>query len=185
MRTSIIFLFVFCISTILWGQDEQVVLQNEPIGFETDGFYIKKVIDERENKENIGFVQKGVFKKTKVDANFKDGLEESIFNYLRENLGQDAGGVPIVIGITELNISESSSLPVAGKAEVKMEFYREKDGSLGKLYASEASIEKPAVNVSKTHEERIREVIVSCIENFNHSDWEEINPMYIKEERDN
>ncbi len=185
MKAFIIILFVFGIPGVIFGQEELIVLQNEPIEFAADGFFVKKVIDKREHKGNIGFAQKGVFKKTKVKANFKDGVETSIYNYLKENLEQEPDAVPIVIGITELKISESSSLPVTGKAEIKMEFYKEKDGSLGKLYASEAFIEKPAVNVTKTHEERIREVITSCLENFNDSDWKTISPMYIKEEREN
>ncbi|HKL34555.1 MAG TPA: hypothetical protein VJ919_18590, partial [Tangfeifania sp.] len=82
----------------------------------------------------------------------------------------------------KLNISESSSLPIKGMAEIRMEFLREKDGSLGKLYQADSYVEKPAVNVTATHEERIREVIGSCLENFNESDWQTISPMYFKEE---
>ncbi|MCG6185986.1 hypothetical protein [Maribellus maritimus] len=185
MRICIILLFVVGIQNIVWSQEEKIVLQDEPVIFGADGFYVKEVVDKRENKENIGFVQKGVFKKTKVAANLEEGVEKSVFNFLKENFEQDSNGIPIVIGILELNISESSSLPVKGKAEVKMEFYKEKNGSLGKLYAAEAFVEQPAVNVTKTHEQRIREVISNCLENFNTSDWEDINPMYIKEERNN
>jgi len=73
-------------------------------------------------------------------------------------------------------------VPNTGKAEIKMEFLREKDGSLGKLYAAESFVEKPAMNVTKTHEQRICEVIVSCLESFNESDWKTIEPAYFKEE---
>jgi hypothetical protein len=181
MRVCVIFLFVFGLHQIIWSQDEIIVLQNEPIEFKVDGFYIKKIEDVRSDKENIGFVQKGVFKKTKVDANLKGGVEKAVYNYLKENIRQDTNGVPIVIRITKLEISETSSLPITGKAEIKIDFCREKNGSLGKLYNAEAYVEKPAVNVSKTHEERIREVIVSCLKSFNDSDWESISPMFFKE----
>ena len=181
MRAFIIILFVFGIHNIIWGQEEVIVLQNEPIEFKADGYYIKKVIDSREDKENIGFVQKGVLKKTKIDANLKSGVEQAVYNYLKENFKQDPDGVPIVLCITKLQISESKSLPVTGKAEIKMDFCREKNGSLGKLYNAEAYVEKPAVNVTKTHEERIREVITSCLESFSDTDWQTINPIYIKE----
>ena len=181
MRAFIIILFVFGIHNFVWGQEELIVLQNEPITFKADGYYIEKVIDARKDKANIGFVQKGVFKKTKVDAKLKDGIEKSIYNYLNESFGQDPNTVPIVLRITQLQISESKSLPVTGKAEIKMEFCREKDGNLGKLYDAEAYVEKPAVNVTKTHEERIREVITSCLESFNETDWQTITPIYMKE----
>lgn len=182
MKKYLILILIFGLCHSLYGQEELITLENEPIEFEADGFYIKKITDAREEKDNIGFVQKGVFKKKKVDADLKGGLENSIQNYLEENFRQDPAGIPIVIRITELEISESSSLPIKGKAEVTMEFYREKDGSLGKLYEAESYVEKPAVNVTATHEERIREVIVSCLQNFNESDWESISPMYFKEE---
>ncbi len=181
MRVFIIFLCVFGIPGLTWGQEELIVLQHEPIEFGAEGYFIKKVTDARADKENIGFVQKGLFKKTKIDAKLKGGVGEAIYNYLKQSFSQDNSGVPIVLHITELKISESSSLPVTGKAEIKMEFLREKNGSLGKLYDAEAYVEKPAVNVTKTHEERIREVITSCLKSFNDSDWKSITPMYFKE----
>jgi hypothetical protein len=181
MKACIIFLFVFGIQNILWGQEELIVLQNEPIEFKADGFYIKKVTDARKDKENIGFVQKGTFKKRKIDADMKGGVDSAIYNYLEQSFSQDTKAVPIVLHITQLNISESSGLPVKGKAEIKMEFYREKNGNVGKLYDEEAFVEKPAVNVTKTHEERIREVITSCLKSFNDSDWQTITPIYYKE----
>ena len=181
MRTFLIILFVFGLHQIVWSQEGLIILQNESIEFEADGFYIKKVEDVRANKENIGFMQKGVFTKTKIDANLKGGVEKAIYNYLKENFRQDTNGVPIVICITQLEISETPGLPITGKSKIKIDFCREKNGSLGKLYNAEAYVEKPAVNVSKTHEERIREVIVSCLESFNNSDWETISPMFFKE----
>jgi hypothetical protein len=185
MRAVLIILFVFGLHQIVWSQEGLIILQNESIEFEADGFYIEKVEDVRANKENIGSVQKGVFKKTKIDANLKGDVEKAIYNYLKENFRQDTNGVPIVICITQLEISETPGLPITGKAEIKIDFCREENGSLGKLYNAEAYVEKPAVNVSKTHEERIREVIVSCLENFNNSDWETIAPMFFKESEKN
>ena len=182
MKKYLVFIVLFGLHNVLWSQEEMITLENEPIEFEADGFFIKKVTDAREEKDNIGFVQKGVFKKKKIDADLKNGVETAVYKYLKENFTQDASGVPIIIHITELEISESSSLPIKGMAEIRMEFFREKDGSIGRLYAAESFVEKPAVNVTATHEERIREVIVSCLENFNESDWQTISPMYFEEE---
>jgi len=185
MKKYLVFIVLFGLHNVLWSQEEMITLENEPIEIEADGFFIKKVTDAREEKDNIGFVQKGVFKKKKIDADLKNGVENAISGYLEENFSQDPTGVPIVIRIIKLNISESSSLPIKGMAEIRMEFFREKDGSIGRLYAAESFVEKPAVNVTATHEERIREVIVSCLENFNESDWQTISPMYFKEKEFN
>mgnify|MGYP006298226009 CR=1 FL=1 len=181
MKFTLVFLLLFVLTGWVKGQDELVVLKNEPIEFEADGFYIKKVTDGRSDKESIGFIQKGVFKKKKIQANFKDGLEKALFNYLDKSLIQDKNAVPVIVKVTHLHISESKDLPVKGKAEVKMEFYREKEGSIGRLYEAEAFVEKPAVNVSKTHEERIRSVINTCLKSFNESDWKSITPVYFQE----
>ena len=185
MKKYLVFILLFGIYNLSWSQEELITLENEPVEFEADGFFIKKVTDAREEKDNIGFVQKGVFKKKKLDADLKNGVETAVYKYLKENFTQDASGVPIVIHITELEISESTGLPINGVAEIRMEFFREKDGSIGRLYAAESFVEKPAVNVTATHEERIREVIVSCLENFNESDWQTISPMYFKDEKSN
>ena len=183
MKTILVLFILTGIHFIGFSQDETIELQNEPIEFDADGFYVKKVVDTRKNKDDIGFVQKGVFKKTKVEAHLKNGVEKGIYTYLQENFNQDRNGVPIVLHITELEISETKSLPIAGKAEIKIEFYRERDGSIGKLYESEAFVEQPAVNVTKTHEERIREVISTCLESFNQSDWKTVEPVYFKEKQ--
>jgi len=185
MKVVFILIFLFGLYGIAPGQEEFIVLQNEPVDFKVEGFFIKDVTDGRPDKESIGFVQKGIFKKTKVRASFKDGLEPAVYNYLEKSLGQDKTTVPVILRITRLNISESQSLPVKGRAEVKMEFYREKNGSIGKFYEAEAFVEKPAVNVSKTHEERIREVIISCLKSFNESDWQSVTPMFFKEREPN
>jgi len=181
MKAVFVFIFLFGMYDIATGQEELIVLQNEPVDFEVEGFFIKNVKDGRANKESIGFVQKGIFKKTKVKASFKDGLETAVYNFLEKSVRQDNTSVPVILRITRLNISESQSLPVKGRAEVKMEFYRERNGSIGKLYEAEAFVEKPAVNVSKTHEERIREVIITCLKSFNESDWQSGTPMFFEE----
>lgn len=180
MKKILIFILFATLSNIVWSQEEMVTLQDEPVNFDADGFYIKNVVDARQNKENIGFVQKGVFKKTKIDADLKEGVEKAVFDFLEENFNQDRKGVPIVLHITKLEISETKSLPISGRAEIEIEFFRERDGSIAKLYQSEAFVEQPAVNVTKTHEARIREVISTCLESFNESDWKTINPVYIK-----
>ncbi len=180
MRVCFIFLFVG-IHSLLSAQEEVITLQNVPMEVRAHGFYIAKVVDARKKQENIGFVQKGVLKKKKLDATMEGGVAPAIYKYLEQSFTQDEAGVPIILYITQLQISESTGLPVTGKAEVKMEFYREKNGSIGKLYAAEAYVEKPAVSVTKTHEERIREVIENCLGNFNDSDWQTITPMYFKE----
>jgi hypothetical protein len=181
MKKLVVLLLFLSWNSSVWSQNEMISLQNESIEINVDGFYIKDVVDVRENKENIGFVQKGVFKKTKIDANLKGGVEKCIFDYLKGNFSQNKNGVPIVLHVTKLEISETKSLPISGKAEIEIEFFRERDGSLAKLYQSEAFVEQPALNVTKTHEARIREVIATCLQSFNESDWKTLEPVYFKE----
>ena len=181
MKAVFIFIFLFGWQGVLWGQEEMIVLNNEPVDFKAEGFYIKDVTDGRPDKENIGYIRKGLIKRKKIPAHFKDGLEKAIYTYLKQSLRQDTTSVPVVLRITRLNISESKGLPVKGKAEVTMEFFREKGGSLGKLYEAEAFVEKPAVDVSGTHEERIRSVINTCLKSFNATDWQSVTPVYFKE----
>ena len=45
MRAVLIILFVFGLHQIVWSQEELIILQNESIEFEADGFYIEKVED--------------------------------------------------------------------------------------------------------------------------------------------
>jgi hypothetical protein len=80
MKAVFIFIFLFGFCSIAYGQEEFIELQHEPVDFKAEGFFIKNVIDGRADKESIGFVQKGIFKKTKVYDSFKHGLETAIYN---------------------------------------------------------------------------------------------------------
>ncbi len=181
MRTTLILVFLFGIQHLLFAQNEFIELKAEPANFQAKGFYIQKVEDGRINRDNIGFVQKGAFNR-KVTADLRNGVESAIFNYLKTSVSQDTAATPIIMRIVHLNISErTNAFSEYGRAEIAVEFYKNENGNQGKVYEAEAFIDKPAMDVTKGHEKRIREVLLMCLEKFNNSGWENAVPVQNQE----
>jgi hypothetical protein len=177
MKRILIVLFVI-FNSFCYSQEKVIELKNEPVEIEINDFYISVVIDGRQNQENIGFVQTGIFNK-KVKADLVGGVESSIYQYLKTSFSFDTNKIPIVVKIIYLNISEKTAFSnEIGRAEIKLEFYKVAGGKLGKIYESEAFVEEPGMDVTKGHEKRIRSVLKTCINSFNNSDWKSINPEF-------
>lgn len=178
MRSAILMLSLIGFQATLFAQNEMIELKNEHVDLHLKNFYIEKVIDGRTNKENIGFVQKGAFNR-KINADLKGGVEAAVYNYLSESVVQDTHSTPVVMRVVYLNISEHTGIASeTGKAEIKVEFYKKESNELGKLYETEAFVEKPGMDVTKGHEKRIREVLVACLKSFNNSEWEKATPAF-------
>jgi hypothetical protein len=74
MRTTLVLVLLFGLHSILFAQEELIELSNEPVEFEADGFYIKKVTDGHANKNSIGLHKKECLKRIKFRPGLKMGL---------------------------------------------------------------------------------------------------------------
>ncbi len=177
MKRILIVVFVI-LSLSGYSQKKIIELSWVPVDIQMNGFYISDVIDARENQDNIGFIQTGTDNKT-VAVDLKNGLESSVYNYMKASYQFDTSQTPIVIKVVHLRISERSSFSSErGRAEIKLEFYKVNNDKYAKVFEYETFVEKQASDVTKGHEERIRSVINTCIKNFNKSDWKSKKPEY-------
>lgn len=182
MKRLVVILFV-TLSAVAYSQEKWIELKHEAVKTETNGFYISGVIDGRQNRDSIGFVQTGLADKS-VSAHLYGGLENSLFNYLKNAYPRDTSQTPIVIIVKHLSISETSAFTLEkARAEIKLEFYKTSNGKLGKVYATEYFVEKQSADVSRGHEKRIKTVLDTCIERFNESDWKTVQPEFKARDR--
>lgn len=167
-------LFVLLLLPLLSKSQDKVLfieLENEKFEIANRDFYISKVIDEREDKAITWTIQKrGV--NHKHNAQFKDGSEVAIFNFISNSLPKEEGQKEILIKIIDLQLSEItlSGLKIC-KAILKMDFYSYDDsGHFVKVYQTGSDKkERSSIGAARHHETRIREGIKHCLEKLGSS----------------
>ncbi len=88
----------------------------------------------------------------------------------------DNGKTPIIIVIDRLRISEREQFSEEyARAETKMEFFKTVDSKVGKVFATENFSDiRSSWDVTKYHEENIRNAIEKCLASFIQSNWNSV-----------
>lgn len=160
------------------AQSETVIIKNSLLRLPNQQFYLLGVLDGRTEKSNIGFFTKGPFNK-KVPANFNGTLEDAFSSYLNFALSKDSTKTPIVMKVTNFNISErEDGTNEIGKAELQVTFYVSDKDKLAKVFQTEAVAEEKGTDISLSHERRIRKVLENVLMGFNNSTWQETQLVY-------
>ncbi len=99
----------------------QLVLKSPPFSARnTEGYFIDKVLDERDKKNTLGSVF--LRDRSKTDLIIKGGISEAFGQLSRKHIKMDAsGGLPIVIKVKVLSIAEQSSGTSLIEGQLKME----------------------------------------------------------------
>jgi hypothetical protein len=173
------FLLMISFISLVFCKDMFITLKKEPLHINNRKFYIKDLIDARPNQNNIGFAKTGIFNRKTV-VKFKNGVRNELMEYFNDVLPPEEGQIPIIIKLLVLRVSEKMGLTREyARAEIKMAFYREKEGKLGKVYEAEAFYETSSgLDVTKDHEGNIRHVLKQCLQQFANSNWEKIEPRF-------
>ena len=129
-------------------------------------FYVDKVYDGRQFKENIGTVQKGAFN-SKVLANFQNSLTEEFSDYLNVVCPKEEAKEKIDIRITDLYVSElTRAMSETGYATLVMDVIKEIDGVSYIVGTYSAETESNGMDVTKKHDERIKKVLQDCLTQY-------------------
>lgn len=156
------------------AQDSLIELQKEPISIPNANFYIDKVIDAKKKQGNIGVINMGIWGK-RVKFYLKSGVADEIYNYLNYSFPKDSLKVPITLRVLVLTISKTATyLTKLGRAEIKVEFYRNINGKPVRLYEAKAINEEQEYGVKDDNEGRIRKALTACLKSFNNSNWQAI-----------
>jgi len=168
MKRTTMFVVILCIFQLSFGQKiHEISLLQEKINLTDRKFYIDSVIDNRLDKNTIGKVQKGLFN-LKHPAQLKGGLANSLQAYFDNSLPQEQDQIPIIIQVNKFQISELTRVADEfGFADITLEFYRGNDF----LFSNKQHIEVTSMDVTRLHEENIREALKESIAEFNRSQW--------------
>ena len=163
-------LFFVVVSTVGFSQNKlefhKVSLKDKKdkaVGF---NFYVENVDDGRQFKENIGTVQKGGFNR-KVVANFEKPLAVEIFDYLALICPSEESKSKISIRVNDLYVSElTRAMSETGYATVSIDVIETKDTTAYIVGSYIASTESNGMDVTGSHDERLKKVLQECLTNY-------------------
>jgi len=95
------FLLYIAIITACSGQTETISLSGVKADYQLQHYYIKNVIDSREDKTNIGRINGG-------SIDLPGGLAEGLGQYIKENVSQNTDGLPMNMVISRFDIKEKA-----------------------------------------------------------------------------
>jgi len=129
-------------------------------------FYINKIYDGRQIKDNIGTAQKSLFN-TKVLTDFKKPFIEELQSYLSVCYPKREGKRGIDIRVDELYISEiTRSNKEIGYATVVLDVIEKIEGKDVVVGNFSTTTESSGFDVTNKHSQRIIEALGSCFESY-------------------
>lgn len=167
-----IFIFFAGILLIPAKGSGQIILDNLPVGFKPDEFYISAVHDERGTKGPIARLLVGnqTNKMIARQVDLQNGPVTAISRYLHKNLQKDQSLTAVVMGIKELNIKETalSDGNVSGKVVLKASFGLPKDYGVEALVTTQYNINYVrSPGLSPQLEGYVRSILKSSLLYFN------------------
>lgn len=182
MRKRILFclsIVILLFSNLAYAQKEIFVsLPSESETMISAGFYIKRVLDQRENQKSIGVITLANEDKTNYIILRKGALPE-FTEYFNRILPYSPGKYPVNVILKSVSVSEEitdSSKFIT--SEVKLDFYLEKNGAISKVYSATALKKKRSV---ENNEQLIQQLLVTairdCLVTFSTSSWKK-HPFY-------
>lgn len=142
IKITLFFLFLNLISVQTKAADYILNLKPQDWKLQAKGFYLKSVVDERNEKTNGVAMVSGA----KIPVKFKNSLENDLADLIRSSTSFDSTGIPLVLGIQLFALQEKGTMSRhTASLLVKAHFYREHNGKLYEIVELES---KPALEMS-------------------------------------
>ena len=150
-------------------QYEHLILKTEQFSLPNRKFYIQRIVCDFNQPKHF-LIRKGIISHQK-QMTLGDSIQKVLMKYLKPSNTYKAGLIPILIRVKELKIREERHfLKEEGIAKITMEFYVETDNKPDKIFQSNAfRTYSGFMNVTPQHGENVREVIKSCMMDFNNA----------------
>jgi hypothetical protein len=148
---------------------EVLTLKAEQISLPNRKFYIQRIICDF-NQPKYFLIRKGLLSKQK-NMVLGDSTQRILMNYLKPSNKHIGGQTPVLVRVKELKIREERHfLQEEGMAKLNVEFYIETDTKPIKIFQSNSfKTYSGFMNVTSQHEANLREVIKSCVMDFNNA----------------
>ncbi|EON76919.1 hypothetical protein ADIS_2580 [Lunatimonas lonarensis] len=162
--------------TPVFGQTHFLTLNDQRIDLSATPFTITKVIDERVDKSNIGWTQKGMGN-MRVNAGFTNPFDVEILDFLRNNLGSEGPEIQVVI--RNLKIAEKTGFSKeTGTCELSVDFLLEDASSLYRVLQTTVVAEVTGTDVTKKHPTNIASAFKMSFERLSSVDLSDKKNLY-------
>jgi hypothetical protein len=144
-------------------------LKKEQFSMPNRKFYIQKIVCDF-NQPKYFLIRKGLFNKQQ-SVSLGDSVQTVLLRFLKPSNTYTGGQVPVLMRVKELKVREERHfLKEEGMSKILMEFYIETDSKPVKIFQSNAfRTYSSFLNVTPQHEENLRDVIKSCMMDFNNA----------------
>ena len=160
---------MFFVVPFAMGQ-HYIELKSKPVHLRLDSFYVSEVIDARAIKREIGSTNAGSGE-SEQPVYLREGISKSFKNYIDSVVTMDKTTRAIILAVEELFVSEQAYLAYeAGYAKLRVSFLVRENENYYSLYQTVTNAEGSHIDATKTHEERIRQVIYKALHEFNQQD---------------
>ena len=167
MKYYIVFILsLFAISNLV-ADEHYISLEKFKLNLDSLEFYIEDIIDVRQEKQCIGFVQKGI-NRQKIPAYFNKGIKEEFKGLLSKSLSRNNNSQPLIIRINKLFIYEVTYLDKeVAIAELNISFITKKNTVYYEIFMGGTAVEKYGIDVTNSHGKNIKKAIEKCFNQFN------------------
>ena len=145
-----------------FSQTHFVSLSNQKVDFVNKTFHVTKISDQRTDKSNIGFAQKGMMN-AMVDASFVNPFEKELMDFLSSNFNQTGPKIHVVV--TTLKISEKTGFSKErGFCELSVNFLMEHESQVYNVLQTSITTEVSGVDVTNKHPKNIADAFKVCFD---------------------
>ena len=171
MKQVILFLLI-TLSTFCFAQMPDIVVElNTDSSFTNYGFSCLKVLDERDSKDNIGYVSRGIGRNNSKLILQGDSTE-FLIQTIKDLLPKEANKPELVLIIRNIIASENiGTQNQYGFCNTEIEFAWQEDTSLYSLGTFYSSISEKSNKIKYTHGNRVLLALEKCFRKFNNSNW--------------
>jgi hypothetical protein len=150
-------------------QYEHLILKTEQFSLPNRKFYVQRIVCDF-NQPKYFLIRKGLISHQK-QMTLGDSIQKILMKFLKPSNTYKAGLIPVMIRVKELKIREERHfLKEVGMVKITMEFYVETDSKPDKIFQSNAfKTYSGFINVTPQHDENVREIIKSCMMDFNNA----------------
>ncbi|QHT70581.1 hypothetical protein GXP67_29975 [Rhodocytophaga rosea] len=190
-RLTILSLFVFFCHFSASAQVHGVSLSKQTFVLPGRKFYISDIIDARIDKNNIGWVRKGLTN-TKMEADLKKRFKPELMDFFNRNLPPYTNLQPVIVKVLKFQITEHNGAATeSAKAEIVIDFIYKQEDNYYNLFRGIGVTKSGNLDVTLMHADNIRSALVQCLTQFVNEDiehylerasvsnWEEISKDFI------
>lgn len=163
-------IWILCYSVVYGQSDYQLSLTGQRINITVNQIWINEIIDVRNDKSNIGFVQKGI-SNARRNATFEKSFESELKDFINSNLKLSENPLLVALRVNHFHISEETRFSSEfAYAEISVDLLVKAGESYHFVKQLEAKTQVKGMDVTSKHPKNIAAAFEEIFANVNSDD---------------